>query len=784
MNKKFVISVFMVLLTIVLISIISPMTLSQSIGDRFYWNGQDAVFQDNIDPNKKYALYTHDDGDLESFQSELLSNSSGYLNIDTDKYPSGKFKVVSENRDYNFTYDVVDQELEIDSNKTKAIDGSRIDTEIISNRARFNLTVNSENTDNDELVDSIELPSSRIEVIDENVTLYNVTNEENITINTSYLPSDSIEYQYNVTDTNTSYNLTIMTTDEPRTQVEFNQSRYVNFAGNKFDMQFEMGPDVNEFDLQIGNDVYVHNVTIKETNNNGLANVTFDSFEAGNGSKPVEAGQDTKIVDQDPDPSISNQILAPKSYEMNVSVNGVITDQSSLRLREIVEGDISISSITGEKINVRRDDLNNSTKTNNISKEDYAVIKIEIGGLQRIINGSVDPSDLKESSSFSDKYDLYVEIIEESRESANSEKQVLNLSKTHRIITNRSTNEIYLIVQGSKFPNTEFDNNNKKEIDKINEYKAKFVIEEESDLIISDDDDVDDDIVTSSDKNINIYESTVIPRQRYSNEEESYILHRSDGDFQFETTLVPERNISFVMDGDISDSFDQNITEDLRFNYSYDNISNYSIGEEFTLTVIPTSEEYEYTIGDNNLIKNITVPDQIRKGEKIEINTTINEEYADNITVSWNINGVDKEGTNITHTFDETGELEIQATAHNDGNILYDEEEESVTINNSVYQGSLGIESNDVIFTGSNTTFNSTTDYIGSLEYEWKIGNQTVGSNDSIQYSFENMGNINISVTATSENNNSTENIQTYVYDGYGESERLYDYFSSSASRE
>lgn len=779
MDKKYVIIVVFIALILSVVSLTLPIVSSQSVDNTFYWNGQDAVFEDNIDPDKKYALYTHDDGELETFQSELLSNSSGYLNINTSRYPSDKFKVISRNNNYNFTYEVVGQELDMKPNKTKAIDGSRIELEVISNRGEFNLTVDSGQADDDEIINSIELPSSRIDTVDENITLYNLTKEENFTINTSYLPSDSIEYRYNVTDTKATDNLTIMTTDEPRDQVEFNKSRYIDFAGNEFDMQFDVGPDVDKFDLQIGNEVYIHNVTIKETNNNGLANVTFNSFAAGNGSKPVEAGKDTEIVSQDPDPSISNQILAPKTYEMNVSVNGVVTDKSSLRLKEIVEGDISIGAITGEKINVREDDIDNVVQTNNISKEDYAVIEIQIGGLQKIINSSVDASDLSESSSFSDKYDFYLEIIEENSESPNSERQTLDLNKTHRMISNKSSNKMYVIVKGSKFPNTETDDSDDgSEIEKLNEYGVRFVIEERSDLIISDDDDEEDNIVTESEKNISIYESTVVPTGRYSDEENRYIFDKTKGDFNFETTLIPERNISLVIDGDVSDSFNENITQDLYINHSYNDTSNISIGDEFDLSVIPTSEEYEFIVGSNDVIDEINIPSDIRRGESVNMNITIKDDY-DNLNIDWKINGNEKQGKNITHVFSETGDIDITVTVSDDSNVVYEEMEKTIQINNSVYEGSLGIEHNDVVFTNSNTTFNATTEYIGSLDYNWKIGNKTVGTNKSINYKFSQTGITNVTVTAMSEDDNSTQTKEIYVYDGYGQSERIYNYFSS-----
>lgn len=755
--------------------LVSTVGITQSVDDEFYWNGQTATFDTDINPDTTYGLY-NTKSDSTTFESELRSNSSGILEINTSRYPTSKFRVESRSSDYSFTYEVATQNLDIDTNTTSAISGSRIETEMNSNRGLFNVTVNSDEADNDEIMKSIELPSSRIVKQNDNVTLYNVTSSENITINTSYLPRDRIEYQYNVTDTNATDNITFMTTDEPRGEVKFNESVYSGYTGDEFDIQFDVGPDVEEFKIQIGDDVYIHNVTLKQKDNDGKANITFQSYTAGNGSKPVIAGDNTKIVEQEPDPSISGEILAPKSYNMRAYVDNITTDSSRIVLNEVGSGEINFRQITGDRITVREDDIVNSTKTDTISTSDHIVVDINVGGVQSFINDSIDADDLDEDSEFSEKHNVYLEIEEENYDSPNADKEKFNLSLADQLITDNKNDTIYIVTEASDLPNLEQDEypDGDDNIDVINSFEARFVIGEDSKLNPNE----DDDIVTETNESIDILESTVVPRTRQVDGDEEYIVDKGD-DIVLETSLMNNRNISFILDGELSTEFGKGVTNNSYINYTLNN-SSLSVGDTFGLEVITTNEEYDFIIGDDNIIENITVPNNTRVGESTEFSVNINEKYQNNndLEYEWEIEDEDRDGQNITYNFDNTGEKDISVTVKNDSTILYDTREDTIQVNNSQYGGDLSIEYDKIIFSQTNTTFESQTDYTGSLNYEWTYDNQIIGTNSTLTYAFEEFGDKEISLEASVDDQSSTEQVEMYVYDGFGESERIYNHFN------
>lgn len=762
-------------LLILSLLLISTTGAAQSVDDKFYWNGQTAMFDTGINPDTTYGLY-NTNGDDTLFESELRSNSSGILEINTSRYPSSKFRVESRSSDYNFTYEVATQDLDIDTNTTSAISGSRIETEMKSNRGVFNVTVNSEEPDNDEIMKSIELPSSRIVEQDDNITLYNVTSSENITINTSYLPKDRITYEYNITDTNATENITFMTTDEPRGEVKFNESVYSGYTGGEFDMQFDVGPDVEEFRIQIGDDVYIQNVTLKQEDNDGKANITFRSYVAGNGSKPVVAGENTKIVKQEPDTSISGEILAPKSYNMRAYVDNITTDSSRIVLNEVGSGEIDFRQLTGDKITVREDDIMNSTETSTISTSDYVVVDIELGGVQSFINDSINADDLSEDSDFGEKHNVYVEIEESDYSSPNAGKRKFNLSLAQRLITDNQNDTIYIVAKASKFPNLERDEypDSDDDIDTINSFDARFVIGEESKLNPSE----DDDIITETDEPIEIVESTVIPRARQVDRDEEYIIDKGE-DIVLETSIMNNRNISFILDGKLSTEFNEGVSDDGYINYTL-NSSSLSVGDTFGLEIVNTNEEYDMIVGDDDIIENITVPNNTRVGDSTDLTVRINKKYRDNddLEFEWEIEGEDKEGQNITYNFDNTGEKDISLTVRNDSTILYDTREDTIQVNNSQYGGDLSVEYDEIIFSQTNTTFDSKTGYTGTLSYEWTFNDEIIGTNDTLKYMFKESGEKEITLRATVDDQSSTEQVELYAYDGFGESERIYNHFN------
>lgn len=771
MNKsKILITLVIFLITLVSVTPVSVTAQSTLQTEDVFWYGQENIVLDdpNLDSNTKYNIYS-DDGDY--FESQVKSNSSAEISIDTVNFDGDDLSLTGGDLSDPIEFRIVNQDLNVKLNESVVLNGENVVMTVNSDRSEFDVNVTSEQIDADDINSVINISTTRTDVKnDETLRINNLKNDENILVNSDKLPTGVIDFNFSVTDTSATDETSIRTSDNPRGIVRFEKGTYINTVGNKFQITFDLPSDVNEFDLGIKGNNYNHNVTIVDENKNNSASVYFDSLEAGNASKPITADEGTKIKNQEEDSLIITDLLPVGDYNLTVSVDGLETDTSNMEVQSVGSNEIKYRGISEDLLNIDKNDVINSSKTRNISRNDSVVFSVKVGGIQNILdNNSAEPDDLDYNTPFSNQHNMYLNITE------SGDDELYNLNNEDQLIIDERNATFYMIVDAEdllSINDEDYDENlGDDDIDTLESFESKFILEKDSPL-------TDEKIVSESNYSINVTESTVIPEinTEYDN---GYVIHNDT--LNFTTSFVKSDTISFRFDTNESEYVKSaDVTENQTLNISY-NRNELSVGDEMNITVLDTNETYNYTIGETNIIDEIELPDDPKVGVESNIGVNIKDKYEDeDLDIDWEINGNSEDGEDFDYAFSESGEANIEVRIHNESKILFEVNNTTVNVDEGPYNPDLSISAReDVLFTGDESIFEPVNSYPGGgVSYEWEIDGDDVGDKKGLSYEFDHPGSKTITLRSELDGSVKRASKDINVYSSYGESERIYNYFS------
>lgn len=761
-----------VFISLLMLFLIIPSTaVGQSItqNSNVYWYGQQDVTIDDTDiqPDTKYNLYS-DNGD--TFESQLKSDKDGKINIDTTDYKPSSFELRGTDLTTPLQFTVAQHELGTNLNESVVLNGEDIKMTIESNRAEFDVNITSEEIDAYEIKNAVDISELRMTVkSDEKLQVEDIETSEEIIIDSSTLPTGVIDLNMSVTDTNATNITTIRTSKNPRGDAEFTRGTYINTIGNNFFVKTDLSSSVDKVEIGIKGNNYNHNFTLEDENRNNSISFYFNTLKAGDKSKPVTAGQGTKILKQGQDSLLISNLLPVGDYNLTVMVDGVVTDTSNIEVQSLGSSDMKYKTISQDVLDINKSDVVNASEDRNISRNDTVAISVEVGGIQNILNDkSAEPDDLDYNTPFSNQHNMYLNITK------SGDDELYNLNSDDELIIDEKNATFYMLVESEELlsiDNEEYDESRgDDEIDILQSFESTFTLEKDSPL-------TDEKIVSESDHELNITESTVIPST--DNKYDGGYVVRNDT-INFSTSYAPETTISVKFETNETVNINESdVDQNKTVSVNYDR-EKFSTGDNMNVTILDTNESYNYRIGETDVIDNIDIPDDLEVGTEVDIELVLKDKYEDEeVDVDWDINGDSESGKSIQHAFSESGEGTVEVEVHNDSYILFERQKINVDVDQGPYDPDLSIsQRDDIIFTGVRSVFEPINSYPGDgVEYEWEVDDDVVGDKKGFTYTFDNSGMKNIEVITELDGKTKTASKDVKVYDSYGESVRLYNYF-------
>lgn len=766
-----------------------------------YWTGQTIEVSQNVDADEVYGIYN---GSGEELIQEVVSNDSGTVKIDTEEYGEGEYELYEQQSgDLILSYQILDQDFGVDSNRTEAIDET-VEYTLDSKRGKFDVEVSSGSIDDDQLEQGLQVDDSRLEQTDEGYTIDNATQEEEILLDTTPIDEGDYEIKWNVTDTVDETNVTLFTQELPPRDVEFTSDEYVTTLNDKVEISVEL-EFTDEVEIQIGRNVYTHNVTLKDDDNDGEVSFTFDTSIAGEGKKPVEALEDTEIVEQSDDTELDVDSLAPISYTMEATV-GQEDEKSRFSVLSVTEPgvqDIVTHVYPGDGAPRDLEDLKSDvTESDTVSTRDYVAYRVDVTSIYQYLDRPIEGTDIEEGGTLDQQFGAKM-TIEETNPELNQPIENFDLSDATSVFADEDEQELWIVVRGEDLPNTEADSET--EIETLNAYNATFEID-------SDENDIfDEDISVST--NVSIENTAVVPQNEKIDQlgTEPYILDFEDPEITVETSLAEERELSVIADETAEDFlvFDTRQIEDGEATFDI-NSDELEPDTEFELEIPAVQQGYDFVVGSNDVIEGYNIPEEVVPGNEFQVNATIKEEFSDqDIEVDVDLQDAEnleddtyRYSSNLApgNQFDATitmstddqryyqqveetiGLVQGEDTDNTDDNEQDEQDEQNYNIAKPDPQVSLQTQGS--ILEGDSATFEATLSEVQSvfIEYKWQIDGESRSDTDesTFETQFDSPGTFDVGVnTTTVEGRSTISSIEVKVYESNEHTRSMYNYLTS-----
>lgn len=813
MNKK-VATILVVLIPI----FVAPLLVSGISGAQqdIYWEGQEVELTNNINPDTVYLIYTDEQ---EEFITQLGSDSSGVLEIDTGKYGTGDFQVVPEVGNKVADYTVASQSLNVGVNDSTAFEDDDIEFDINSKRLKFDVYLNATDVENNTIVNALDIPSSRLEVTDKNGVLIedvDITtgNDDKIEMDSSNLPNDNINFVWNVTDTIDNSTVNVITVESELANVEFINGPYSSNIANPVQVNMSI-EDTRETTVQIGTQSYKHNVSLRDDDEDGDISFTFDTFVAGNeGEKPVTTDDSgTEILSQDDDQGTPGELLDATSYTMEASVNGEVTAVDVIQLNEFNQEGIDVMSMSSEK-RVNYTNIVNASESNEVSEGDYAIFDVKVSSIYSFVNNSTEPRQLEPGSDLSDNFGLSL-VIKESEPSINDDAEELDLFNAKDLYTNKRENSLYVVVEGDELPK-DF-NNDEDEIDVVNEFEAEFTIDENSPIVEDVIDEDEDEFVIESNEELTVLEESVIPATRQIDDDE-FVFDKEEKEIEVKTPIGDGREVTVVVeeiDSGVANLGTKEVSNGT-VTFETEEVAELPVGEEFQLRVVTTDETYDMVVGINNLIEEFNLPEKADTFEEFEANVDLIDRFEGDFDIETEFQGpigverdIILEGIALTDntsatvigdsrfrdatvdtddngsayiSYEEEGDYELTAVAESRSELLRDTNEKTISIEENIPKPNVSLDApTGTLFSSENLTFTSQETMVKNTDvtYDWSVNGESVGDGNELAYEFESAGSYDVGLTATNEESESdTVETSVTVYSGNQFTKSIFEYFT------
>lgn len=765
-----------------------------------YWTGQTIEVSQNVDADEVYGIYN---GSGDELIQEVVSNDSGTVKIDTEEYGEGEYELYEqESGNLILSYQILDQDFDVDSNRTEAIDET-VKYTLESKRGKFDVEVSSGSIDDDKLEQGLQVDDSRLQETDEGYTIEDATQGEEILLDTTPIDEGDYEIKWNVTDTVDETNVTLFTQELPPKDVDFTSDEYVTTLNDKVEISVEL-EFTDEVEVQIGRNIYTHNVTLEDDDNDGEVSFTFDTSIAGEGKKPVEALEDTEILEQSDDTDLDVDSLAPISYTMEATV-GQEEETSRFSVLSVTEPgvqDIVTHVYPGDGAPRDLEDLKSDViEADTVSTRDYVAYRVDVTSIYQYLDRPIEGSDIEEGGTLDQQFGARM-IIEETNPGLNQPIREFDLSDATSVFADEDEQELWVVVRGEDLPGAE--GGSETEIETLNGYNATFEID-------SDENDIfDEDIGVST--NVSIENSVVVPQNDRTNQlgNDPYIIDFDDPEITVETSLAEERELSVIADDAATDFlvFDTRQIEDgeATFDVYSDELEP---DTEFELEIPTVQQRYDFVVGSDNVIENYNIPDEVVPGDEFQVDATVREEFSgqdievdvdvqdaeeledDTYRYSDNLAPGNQFDATITMTTDDQRyyqqvEETITLVQGEDADNTDDEQDEQDEQNYNIDKPDpqVSLQTQGSILEGDSATFEATLPDVQSVfvDYQWQVDGDDQSDTDqsTFETQFDSPGTFNVGVnTTTVEGRSTISSIDVRVYESNKHTRSMYDYFTS-----
>lgn len=726
----------------------------------FYWSGQSIGAEEGIDDDSTYRLYQDD-----NFIQEL-STDDGWLNIDTENYGEGEFDVLRTDGEHIASYQVMEQGLNVTADPEQSIEGSGEDVTFSfkSDRATFDIQVSSSGLSASELEELLTVEDERVENTEDAIIVADVEPGEEIVSDTDSLQYGTYEISWDVTDSTASDTTTIEYYSSPRGSASFITSVHTENRGDVATSTLALD-GVETVDIQIGEDFYQHNVTLRDANNNGMVSFEFDLYEAGAGNQPVSAGDGTELEAAEDDVDMPEERLAAGTYEMIARVDGTERDRAFLDVLPI-EVDGTTTMVLPEHKDVNRETvMDDAIETTTVAEQDTPIIRVDTTSVYSAFSERVAPENLDPDSSFVDNHGFSLTISDdESREA--------DLRESRELYVEPSEKAFYLVLDTHSLPGMDSESDEAREIESLNEFSAEFVFTMTSPLI----EDEDGEVTVSNE--LDIQEDAVIP----THDEEDYdvsdmnpftIQNSSNETLTAETSLSPGTDITLHTHGlnsSISEPRTATVNESGALKYDF-NLSDVEADTEFTVEFEETDDihmfvvkEYDSDEEDSEedseeedapelpLVESINIDQESTVGDGVLMRANLSDDVAANeVTISWDVDDRTRYGVATAHAFSSPREYNITVTASHRETDISHQLNETVEVSYQYPEPEVNISSSPArVFTGDQFTIEATVDNVPDdvINYTWNVGDNEVLSGSSVTHMYESPGEYEVVVEA------------------------------------
>ncbi|WP_262178555.1 BGTF surface domain-containing protein [Haloarcula laminariae] len=648
-----------------------------------FYGGQEIKLNSStagVEDNKEYqirAVDTSGDNDkVGSLRRTITTNGSSYASFELDgRLSEGDFTIVPADAQTNpidldgdgnrsevadDQFEVVTQDLSAqfdDESVGNDGDQAEVDFEIESNvRTSYAVNVSAQDDlDVGELKDIFvnngpydlapndiapngenEFPDADSETITivRDATATNPTADGEETVNFQDIDAGSYTFVTNVTDTSASDTDTIEVTDTGDETTGFGDNVYSDQVGDVVNMTIEL-ENTDTATVQVGDqseDGYAVAAEIEDENEDGVAYVEFNSFEAGSGSGALSAGDDDTDVSQVGKTGFSGTpgVDALESGDYSLFVTADTPKDTYESSDADARGTLSLSEGTVDNLQmwtVPEDALSdlqsadaedvsgyaqagNLTQTSTIAQGDGVVVQVEASGLEGAFTGTDSASDYESivgnnSVATNESAELPATLVFETQTGKNSQGNndvtfgELNNVSNIEVLYDDDNDAHYVTFSSDDFIDAVNAENNDSSTDLHSDgddYIANFTV---------------------YDENTELYEDTTTVDQEYTvedpeieldtNADDEIVLQAGPGqEVTGDTNLAPGTTIEATLDSDASgDPFvkrpEATVESDGTFTAVAD-FSDNSAGSEFTAEATAsdfsgnldsTSDEYD-----------------------------------------------------------------------------------------------------------------------------------------------------------------------------------------------
>jgi len=455
-----------------------------------YWQGQKLFLKNADDPNAEYQLREVDDGDIESFISDITLDENGEAVIDTASVGGGQelegdyvvvkngdaveFDSDGEAVDENANPDDASAEITIQSLSAEfdeeTITEDLAEFTLDSNRGGYDVVVSSDGLDSDELegiFTNFTVVDNPDDDDDEEITIRVTGTSDTRDLDFSDIESDDYTFEFQVNDTAANDDATITVSQAEDAEASFlGDGVYETAQGGVAEIPIELeNSDTAKINLGYDGQVYNETVEVEDDDDDDRVTLRVNTYLAGRQS--LEEGDPTDLDDGDPDiaraysladdddeilsvsrlgDGIGSPPLAASFYDVNVSVGDTELAVAAMNIQEA--GDDDLQSWTApertfneiddqEEFFEARDEDELLSEADQIAQGDTLVYQVESSSLIGALEAETDGDDYGEGlANLVDDSDDVVEAnaftfrMEQEDPDANREPKHLDIQDT------------------------------------------------------------------------------------------------------------------------------------------------------------------------------------------------------------------------------------------------------------------------------------------------------------------------------------------------------------------